>query len=89
MDTIHKKEVNHRLKIINGHLKKIQTMVNENAYCIDVLHQTNAVGAALDRVEEVILENHLRTCVKDSFKKERIEEKIIHELLDTFKAGHK
>lgn len=88
MNNNQKKEVVHRIKIIQGHTRKILSMVEENAYCMDVLHQARAVGAALERVEDVILENHLRTCVKESLKNAKTEEKVIGELLDAYKASH-
>ena len=53
----------HRLKIARGHLTKVIEMVENHDYCIDVLHQSNAVQKALSGIDDVILENHLRTCV--------------------------
>ena len=43
-------------------------MVKDDAYCIDVVHQSMAVQAALKKTDEVVLENHLTTCVADSIK---------------------
>lgn len=59
----------HRLKIAQGHLKKVIKMVSEKEYCIDILNQSLAVQKALKKVDELILENHLQTCVKDAFTK--------------------
>ncbi|MBW7944377.1 metal-sensitive transcriptional regulator [Patescibacteria group bacterium] len=58
-----KDNVLHRLKIIRGHLDKIVQMVEDDAYCIDVLTQTKAVQSSLNKVDEVLLENHLSHCV--------------------------
>lgn len=58
----------HRLKIIRGHIDKIITMVENDAYCIDVLIQTKAVQNALKRTDEVLLENHMSCCVIDHIK---------------------
>lgn len=58
----------HRLQIARGHLEKIITMVKEDAYCIDIVHQLLAVQSALKKVDEIVLENHLKTCVADSIK---------------------
>ncbi|QQG41740.1 MAG: metal-sensitive transcriptional regulator [Candidatus Woesebacteria bacterium] len=73
-----KKQILHRLQIARGHLDKIISMVDGDAYCIDVVHQSIAVQAALKKVDEVILESHLNTCVAASIKsgnsKEAIEE---------------
>lgn len=63
-----KKQILHRLAIAKGHLEKVISMVEKDAYCIDVVHQSIAVQAALKKTDEVILENHLKTCVADSIK---------------------
>lgn len=62
------KNVLHRLKIARGHLDKVIDMAEKSAYCIDVVHQSLAVSAALKKTNEILLENHLRTCVADSIK---------------------
>jgi DNA-binding FrmR family transcriptional regulator len=63
-----KKQILHRLQITRGHLDKVISMVEKDAYCIDVVHQSIAVQAALKKADEVILENHLKTCVSHSIK---------------------
>ncbi len=78
----------HRLKIAQGHLKKIQEMVKNDAYCIDVLHQSQAVEAALKEIDSLILNNHLNTCVVDSIKKGQ-SEKVIAEIVAVFKRSQK
>jgi CsoR family transcriptional regulator, copper-sensing transcriptional repressor len=74
----------HRLKIARGHLNKVIKMVEANQYCIDVLHQSQAVQAALKETDSVILENHLRTCVSDSIKSGNQNE-AIKEVMEVFK----
>jgi len=70
----------HRLKIARGHLDQVIAMVEKNAYCIDVIHQSQAVQSALKSSDRVILKNHLETCVADAIKQgnslEVIEEVI-------------
>lgn len=61
----------HRLKIIRGHIDKIIEMVEQDAYCINVLIQTKAVQNALKRTDEVLLENHMSCCVVDHIKNGR------------------
>lgn len=73
----------HRLKIAQGHLKKVISMVENGDYCIDVLHQSDAVQTALRQTNSVILENHLRTCVVDHMKSGQ-EEKAIEEIMKVF-----
>lgn len=72
-----RKDAVKRLKVIEGHLKKVRQMVEENRYCIDILQQSLAVQNALKKVDEIILDNHLHTCVAEAVgerKKEKIEE---------------
>lgn len=64
-----KRNILHRLKIAHGHLEKVIGMVAGDQYCIDVVHQSIAVQSALKKIDELILENHLKTCVSDSIKK--------------------
>jgi DNA-binding FrmR family transcriptional regulator len=59
----------HRLKITKGHLDKVIKMVEDGEYCIDVVHQSIAVQSALKKIDQVILENHLKSCVVDSVNK--------------------
>lgn len=58
-----KKKALHRLKILEGQVRGLQSMVEKEQYCIDILTQTSAVKEALSRIEDVILENHLATHV--------------------------
>jgi DNA-binding FrmR family transcriptional regulator len=72
-----------RLKIAQGHIKKVRKMVEENAYCVDVLHQSLAVQAALKEIDSLILNNHLNTCVVDAIKKGNSKE-VISEIMAIF-----
>lgn len=74
----------HRLKISQGHLKKVSEMVENDDYCIDVLHQSRAVQQALAEVDNLILENHLKTCVAHSIIKGKKDEAIA-EIMQVFK----
>lgn len=76
----------HRLKITRGHLNKVIEMVEKDCYCIDVLHQIQAVGSAITETEGVILENHLKTCVADAISKGKTEETIA-EVMQVFRKG--
>ena len=62
-------------------------MVKDDRYCIDILKQNEAVIAALRKVNEMVLENHLNTCVTDAIKGKSKEEKKkkINELLEIYK----
>ena len=74
----------HRLKIARGHLNKVIQMVEEDSYCIDVLHQMQAVESGLKETGNVLLENHLKTCVADSINKGKKGEAIA-EVMQVFK----
>ncbi len=82
-----KKETLRRLKIIEGHLKKVIKMVEEDKYCIDVLQQSLAVQNALKEVDGMILDAHLHSCVSQAFQKKGKKEKAIKELLDILKKS--
>lgn len=71
-----KQKIIHRLQIARGHLDKVISMVEKDAYCIDVVHQSIAVQAALKKTDEVVLENHLKTCVADSIRNGNSKEAI-------------
>lgn len=73
-----------RLKIAEGHLRKVREMVEKGAYCIDILHQSQAVEAALKEIDSLMLTNHLNTCVVDAIKKGNSKE-VIGEVMAVFK----
>jgi DNA-binding FrmR family transcriptional regulator len=79
----HKERTIHRLKITKGHLEKVIKMVEEDKYCIDVLHQLNAVECALKQTQSIILEDHLKTCTADAIKEGRADE-AISEIMQVF-----
>ncbi len=70
----------HRLKIARGHLDTVIAMVEKNDYCIDVIHQSLAVQAALRKTDHVILKHHMETCVADAIKKGKSED-VIEEVM--------
>lgn len=76
--------IQHRLKITQGHLKKITQMVGENAYCVDVIHQSQAVQKALKEIDNLILEHHLNSCVTDAIQKGD-KDRSIKEVMEIFK----
>ena len=70
-----------------GHLKGVKKMIEDDKYCIDIILQNEAVISALKKVNEMILENHLNTCVTEAIKNksEKERKKKIKEILDLFK----
>lgn len=69
-----KQKVLHRLKIARGHLDKVIKMAEGDKYCIDVVHQSLAVQAALREIDHLVLDNHLKICVADAIKKGKTKE---------------
>lgn len=63
MDEKNKASVIRRLKLLEGQVRGLQKMVEEDTYCIDVITQTSAVKQGLSNVEDMLLENHLVHCV--------------------------
>jgi len=83
MTTISKKLLR-RLKIIEGQIRGLQRMVEEDVYCIDIITQTSAVKSALSSLEDVLLESHLSTCATNQMKKGNAE-KARAEILKVYK----
>lgn len=80
-----KERIYHRLKISKGHLEKVIKMIENDEYCIDVMHQINAVESGLKETGNLVLENHLNTCVADAIRKGHQEE-TVKEVMSVFKT---
>lgn len=80
-----------RLKTVEGHLRGVIRMVEEDTYCIDVIKQIQAIEAALNKVSTQILEGHLNSCVTTAIqgndKKER--ERVLKEITEVFEMSTK
>ena len=73
------KDLIHRLNRIEGQVRGIKRMVEDDAYCTDILIQVSAVNSALNSFNKVLLANHIRTCVADDIrdgKEETIDELV-------------
>lgn len=77
-----------RLKIIEGQVRGLQSMITNDSYCIDVITQTSAVKRALSGVEDALMEHHLSTCVIHQIKKGR-EKKAQEEILTVYRLKRK
>jgi len=64
-----KQNIVRRLKIIEGQVRGLQDMVDKGKYCVDIITQTSAVKQGLSKIEDVIMENHLGTCVVHQIQK--------------------
>lgn len=80
-----------RLKSVEGHLRGVTKMVAEEEYCIDVLRQTKAIHSALAKIETLLLERHLNSCVLTALRADdvRTRNRLLRELLDVFETGKK
>jgi CsoR family transcriptional regulator, copper-sensing transcriptional repressor len=84
-----KQEVLKRLNYIEGHLGGIRRMIEEDKYCVDILRQTYAVRKAIEKLEGLLVEGHLYTCIPEGFADGRGDE-IIEELVQLYNiAGNR
>lgn len=83
-----KKAILNRLATIEGHLKAIRRMVEEDQYCVDILKQSYAVERALQKFEVVLLGGHLNSCVVSGFREGR-EDEMVHELAELFELSRR
>jgi CsoR family transcriptional regulator, copper-sensing transcriptional repressor len=90
MDEETQKVIN-RLKSIEGHVRGVEKMVEEDAYCMDIVTQINAIQAALQKVSATILDRHLHTCVITAIRGDdpNERERVIGEIMDVFNAKSK
>ncbi len=74
-----------------GHLQGVVKMIAEDRYCIEIIRQNQAVMAALKKVNEMILRNHLETCVKKAVESQDKKEqaKVFNEIIDVFQNSDK
>lgn len=83
--------IKQRLNTITGHLKGIQRMVDEDAYCIDIIDQIHAVQSALNKVSTMILDDHLNSCLITAVNGEdpAERERVLQEIVEVFETSHK
>ncbi len=88
LDDTTKTNVVRRLKSANGHMGGIVRMAEEDAYCIDLIRQINAVQAALDKVSGLVLEGHLNSCLVTAVRGDdpADRERVLSEIAEVFKA---
>jgi len=83
-----KKRVTHRLKIIEGQVRGLNKMIDEEAYCLDIITQSSAIRHALGSIEDLMLENHLTTHVKEQMQSGE-DKKAAEEILAFYKLAKK
>ena len=80
-----------RLKTVEGHIRGIQRMVEEDAYCIDIIRQIQAVQSALNKSSTILLEGHLNHCLINAIRGDdpAEQERVLKEISDVFEAATK
>lgn len=91
MEAETKRQVVNRLASIAGHVEGVKRMVEQDVYCIDAIRQLQAVQAALSKVESLILDAHLRTCVTTAVRGEDPDERerVLREITEVFNTTTK
>jgi DNA-binding FrmR family transcriptional regulator len=77
-----------RLNYIEGHLAGVRRMIDEDQYCVDILKQTYAVRRAIEKLEGLLLDGHLHTCVIEGVREGR-EQQVVGELLELYELANK
>ncbi len=88
MEDKNKGRIVRRLKLLEGQVRGLQKMVENDTYCIDVITQTSAVKQGLSNVEDLLLENHLSGCILDQVKSGQTK-KAKDEILKVYKLKRK
>lgn len=83
-----KAEALKRLSYVEGHVSGVKRMVEDDKYCVDILKQTYAIRRAIEKVEALLLEGHLDTCVVEGIKDGRDKE-VLGELLELYSLANK
>lgn len=77
------KDLIHRLNRIEGQVRGVRKMVEEDAYCPDILIQVSAINSALNSFNKVLLDNHINTCVIENIQNGNLD--VVDELTNTLK----
>ena len=82
------RNVLNRLKSIEGHVRGVEKMVEDGAYCIDIVNQISAIQNALQKVSGLVLDRHLHTCVTTAIRGDdpAERERVIDEIMGVFTA---
>ncbi len=89
MDGKATEDIVRRLKSVEGHVRGVQRMVEDGAYCIDVVNQIVAIQRALKKVSSKVLDGHLHSCVTSAIQGDDVKERerVLSELMDVFEAS--
>jgi DNA-binding FrmR family transcriptional regulator len=84
-----KQDTLRRLKTVEGHVRGIERMVEEDAYCIDLIRQISAAQAALNKISSKVLDDHLHSCLITAVRGENIgeRERVLEEIAEVFQLS--
>lgn len=90
MHGVHKNQHNvvTRLKRVEGQIRGVQKMVQDDRYCIDIIVQTSAIKQAISTIEDIMLESHLNHCLTGEFKGKKADT-VQDEILKVYKLKKK
>jgi DNA-binding FrmR family transcriptional regulator len=80
----HKNSALNRLKTVRGHLDGVIAMVDDERYCPDIMKQVSALQGSLEKVNRVLLQNHVETCVMHAVEEGRSGQ-VVDELMETLR----
>ena len=80
-----------RLKTVEGHIRGVQRMVEDESYCIDIIRQIQAIQSALNKISINILDNHLNSCLISAVRGDdpKHQDRVLKEIIDVFEAATK
>ncbi len=90
-DAMRHEDAAKRLKTVEGHVAGIRRMLEQDAYCIDVIRQIQAVQSALNKVGKLVLDEHLHSCVITAVQGDNQgeRERVLKEIIDVYEASNK
>jgi DNA-binding FrmR family transcriptional regulator len=88
MEDTTREDILKRLSYIEGHLAGVRRMIQDDKYCPEILKQTFAVRRAIEKMEGILLEGHLHTCVASGIRDNR-EDEVIGELLELYELANR
>jgi DNA-binding FrmR family transcriptional regulator len=83
-----KRETLRRMKNVEGHVRGIERMLENDAYCIDVIRQIQAVQAALTKISVSVLDDHMQTCLTNSLDGEK-RDQMLREITEVYEMASK
>ncbi len=88
MQAMSKDEALKRLNYIEGHLNGVRKMIEQEQYCVDIMKQTYAVRRAIEKLEALLLEGHLQSCVPTAIAENRTAQ-VVSELVELYSLANK